>query len=265
MASYNNNRKPDINTGYPGFAYNFDATTQTCDVQLAIENLFIGMVDPYKLVKKDRLIKVPVRFIQGGSWSITHPVPDGTPVYVHFAQRGTSHYFVEGKDSAGLVNGKPAPQFSQLFSHNAAVAEVGLQPFTKAIKSFKSDVFELRNADRSQRITFNQDGSINLISGSANITLNKDGAITITSATQITAKAPKITLDGDTTVTKSLTVQGGAAISGGSSGQTFQITGDYIHKGNATQTGSFTLNGIKVDGHNHTNPEGGNTGPMKAG
>lgn len=257
MGSQNNNA-PDINTGYPGFAYNFDDKSQTCEVQLAIENLFIGMTEAFSLHKKQRLQKVSVKFTQGGGWSLTHPVPDGTPVYVHFAQRGITHWLAEGKDSAGLVNGKPAPAFSQLFSINAATCTVGNQPIPNAIKAFNNGVAEFRNADRSQRVTLDEAGGIQIVAGSATIVITKDGKIEIDSPTEAVIKAPKITLDGDTTVTKSLTVQGGAAISGGSAGQTVEVSGDVKH------TGSYELNGIKVDGHTHKEMGDGNdVGPMK--
>ena len=70
-------------------------------------------------------------------------------------------------------------------------------------------------------------------------------------------------MDGDTTVTKSLTVLGGMAVSGTKDGSTATFTGNFKMDGNMVQTGSLTLNGIKVDGHTHTNPEGGDVGPMK--
>jgi len=256
VASHNNNRLPDINTGYPGFAYNFNAKTQTCEVQLAIENLFIGMKDPYQIIKKKRLVGVPVQFIQGGGWSLTHPVPDGTPVYVHFAQRGISHWLAEGKEEAGLVNGKPAPAFSQLFSHNAATCTVGNQPLTKTIKDFNGAVAEFRNADRSQRVTLVGGGLIEIVSGDTYIHVQNGSVEVLTK--QTTIKSETITLDGDTTVTKSLTVLGGMSVSGGS-GETLKTTGNVVHNG------SYTLNGIKVDGHVHPNPEGGKVGPMEAG
>lgn len=256
MASHNNNRLPDINTGYPGFAYNFDDESQTCDVQLAIENLFIGMKDPYQLIKKEKLIGVPVQFVQGGEWSLTHPVPDGTPVFVHFAQRGVDHFVVEGKDEAGLLNGKPAPAFSQLYSQNAAFCEVGYQPIPRAIKGFNSKVAEFRNSDRSQRVTLAAGGLIEIVSGDTYIHVQNGSVEVVTQKTTI--KSPQIILDGDTTVTKSLTVNGGITASGGS-GQTFKITGNMV------QEGDFTINGTKVNGHSHSNPEGGKVGPMENG
>lgn len=267
MASNSNRQKaPDIHTGYPGFVYNFNPADQTCEVQLAIESLFVGMEDAYTVEVKQRLQKVPVQFIQGGGFSLTHPVPDGSPCYVHFAERGIQHWLAEGKATAGLNNGKPAPAFSQLFSHNAAVCIIGLQPLTSPIKSFTGGGIEVRNADRSVRMVINNGGAY-LIAGTSQIQILESGVINITGNTtlNVTAKgatvikAPTILLDSDVTVSKSLTVNGGMSVKGGTAGSTFNITGDIV------QTGSYTLNGIKVDGHNHTNPEGGNVGPMKTG
>jgi phage baseplate assembly protein gpV len=264
VASHNNNQNaPDINTSYPGFIYNFDPDSQTCEVQLAIENLFIGYVDAYKVEPKQRLQKVPVKFTQGGGWYFTHPVPDGTPCMVDFAQRGIDHWLFEAKDSAGMVGNKPAPAFSQLFSHESATCTVGTQPIPKAIPGFVNDVMELRNADRSQRLTLHKNGQVEIITGAAKITITKDSEITIEATSKATVKAPTITLDGDTTVTKSLTVQGGMAVSGGT-GASMSVTGNITYTGNMTQNGTFTLNGIVVNTHKHTNPEGGDVGPMKS-
>ena len=262
MASHSNNQKaPDINTGYPGHLYNFDPLSQTADVQIAIETLFVGMKDAYQLQKKKPLKHVPVNFVQGGGWSLTHPVPDGTPCYIHFAQRGIDHWLNENKSEAGLFNGKPAPAFGRLFSHLSAVAKVGYQPIPKAIPGFVPDVLELRNADRSMRVTLS-DGSAEIIAGSSKITISKDGDIVAETQTKATVKAPEIVLDGDTRVTKTLTVEGATSLNNGvnifgGTGSTMTLVGDIV------QVGSYSINGITVDGHVHSNPEGGNVGPMK--
>lgn len=268
MASNTNNqRAPDIHTGYPGFVYNFNPADQTCEVQLAIESLFVGTEDAYKIETKQRLQKVPVQFIQGGGYSVTHPVPDGSPCYVHFAERGIQHWLAEGKDKAGLNNGQPAPAFSQLFSHNAAVCIIGLQPLTSSIKTFATNGIEIRNVDRSIRLAITSAG-LYLICGTSTVSIAKNGAITVNGNTTLaittkgatTIKAPTIKLDSDVTVTKSLTVQGGMAVSGTLSGSTSSITGDMI------VTGDFTINGIKVNNHSHKEQGDGNdVGPMKAG
>jgi len=253
----NNQNAPDIHTGYPGFCYNFDPDSQTCDVQLAIESLFVSTSASYVLQKKDRLQNVPVQFIQGGGWSVTHPVLDGAPCYVHFSERGIEHWLAQGKDSAGLVLGQPAPAFSQLFSHNAAVCTIGTQPLNQTIGSFNPSAFEVRNADRSIRMTL-ADSSAVILAGSSTITITKDGEVAVVSSTQASVKAPQILLDGAVTITQSLTVQGGMAVSGGAAGSTFTING------NMQQIGSFTINGIRVDGHTHiSNSPGDDTGIMK--
>ncbi|APD19726.1 baseplate central spike [Pectobacterium phage PP101] len=261
MSSHNNNQNaPDINTSYPGHIYNFDAESQTCEVQLAIESLFIGHEESYSRYTKQRLQHVPVQFTQGGGWSFTHPIPDGTPCNVQFAQRGIDHWLFENKDEAGTIDGKPAPAFSQLYSHNAATCTVGTQPIPKAIPNFVGDVMEMRNEARSQRVTFHGNGRIELVAGSAKITINSSGEISIESPSKITATAPQIILDGATTITKTLSVQGGGA--GG--GAAVTMVGNIEHTGSTNQTGSLTINGVKVDGHNHiSNSPGQDTGPMK--
>lgn len=265
MASHSNSKLgTEINTGYPGHIFNFDPETQMCEVQLAIESLFTGHAVAYTVEKKQRLQNVQVQFIQGGGWSLTHGIPDETPCWVHFAQRGIDHWKAENKNEAGMVNGKPAPAFSQLFSMQAAQCTIGHQPIPKAIKDFQNSGMELRNADRSQRITLQADGLISIFTGNSEVRLNKNGSISITGSAQIIAKAPTIKLDGDVTVTKSLTVQGGMAISGSVGGQTATFTGNMVMNGNIVQTGTFTLGGIPVNNHKHTNPEGGDVGPMKA-
>lgn len=246
-----------MHTSYPGFVYGFDAATQTCSVQLAIDTLFTGMKDGYSFVPKKRLRNVPVQFVQGGGWSITHPVPDGTPCYVHFAMRGIEHWLAEGKDSAPPLNGKPSPAYSRMFSHLNAVCQIGYQPIPNAIPGFQTDVMEMRNADRSIRATLSG-SAIRIIAGSSLIRIDKSGDIQIETSTKATVKAPQIILDGATTVTKSLTVQGGMSVTGSVGGQTMSITG------NIAQQGSFTINGVKVDGHKHIgNGAGNDTGPMK--
>lgn len=259
MASHNNDPKmADLNTGYPGHVYNFDPKEQTCEVQLAIESLFTGYAEAYTLISKQRLVNVPVSFKGAGGFSVTHVVPDGTPCYVHFAQRGIEHWLTENKSSAGLTNGKPSPAFSQLFSHNNAVCEIGHRPLTETIKDFQDDGIEIRNEDRSQRVTLVGNGKIEIVSGSTKIYLNKDGELLIVSESKATCQAPAIELDGDTTVTKSLTVLGGMSVSNTtkSGGAAMSI------QGKTNFTGEVLVDGVKVNKHDHRNPEGGRVGPM---
>lgn len=241
----------ELNTSYPGHVFNFDATTQTCEVQLAIETLFMGYESAFTVVPKQRLQNVPVQFIQGSGFSLTHPIPDGTPCYVHFAQRGIDHWVNENSNTVGLnKNGSPNPQFSQKFSVLNAVCVIGIQPTPKAIKSFQTNSLEIRNEDRSQRVTLVDSGEIQIVTGSTKITVTPDGVVEIDAPNSTTVKSPQITLDGITTVTQALIVQGGMTVSGG--------TGASMNmKGNVIMQGSFSLNGIKVDGHTHISNEAG--------
>ncbi|MBG6242998.1 MAG: hypothetical protein EKE20_14770 [Candidatus Symbiopectobacterium sp. Dall1.0] len=240
----------DLNTSYPGFIYNFDINSQTADVQLAIESLYVGLDSSYQTIKKDRLKDVPVQVIRGGGWSLTFPVPDGTPCYVEFSQRGIEHWLMEGKDSAGLINGLPAPQFNQTFQANNAVATIGINPVTENIKSYQNNVAEFRNIDRSQRVTLHDNGVIEILSGSAVIKVNKDGDITATSDTEAIVKAPKIKLDGDTEVTKTLTVMGQSNLNGGVNIRTGSGANSAINIDGKMAITS-TINGVQVELHQH--------------
>lgn len=241
----------ELNTSYPGHIYNFDATTQTCEVQLAIETLFRGYESAFSVQKKERLQNVPVQFIQGSGFSLTHPIPDGTPCYVLFAQRGIEHWVNENSDSVGLnKNGTPNPQFSQKFSYNNAVCLIGLQPIPEAISDFQTNSMEIRNKDRSQRVTLVDGGDIQIKTGTTEILITPSGEVTITAPQSTTVKSPQIVLDGITTVTKALIVQGGMTVSGGS-GASMNMTGNIVMKG------TFSLNGINVNTHNHISNEAG--------
>jgi len=239
----------DLNTSYPGFIYNFDSTDQTAEIQIAIETLCIGLESGYTTATKHRLSKVPVQFFRGGGWSMTCPVPDGTPCYIHFAQRGIDHWLMEGKDKAGMLQGRPAPEFGQRYSYNNAVAVIGINPVTSPISNFSEDGMELRNAEHNQVISLKGDGTINIESGSTSISISKDGDITATTTSTATVKAEAIKLDGDVTATKSLTVMGesnlngGVNAKGGSGEASLNITG----KMEITQT----INGVQIETHQH--------------
>lgn len=233
MGSQNNSNKEDVQTCYPGFAYNFDPVTQLCEVQMAIEHIFVGVDEPYKLAVPDRIKRVQVQFAQGGGFAVTHPVPDGTPVLIHFATRGISHFKNRGATEAGFINGNPAPQFTQKFSFNNATCTVGNQPITTAIKDFNNEALELRNTDRSQRVSLLPSGSIEVVTGGVTINVTKDGQASIVTKS-LNVKADNMTFDGKATFTKDVDIAGEATV-----------------KGKAVST------------HLHTNPEGGLVGPMQ--
>lgn len=240
----------DINTSYPGFIYNFNPTDQTADVQLAIETSIIGLDGGFQLRQKQILRKVPVQFVRGGGWSLTFPVQDKTPCFVSFAQRGIDHWLVEGKENAGLLNGKPAPQFGQFFSLNNAVAHIGINPVTQSIGSFSMDGAELRNAEHDQVIALRNDGTISIETGSSILVISKDGNITATTTAQAVIKADGgIKLDGDVTATKTLTVagesnlNGGVNAKGGSGEASLNITGKMKITG--------PINNVQIESHQH--------------
>ncbi|MFZ4217072.1 Gp138 family membrane-puncturing spike protein [Enterobacter ludwigii] len=240
----------NMNTSYPGFIYNFDPATQTAEVQMAIETLFVGLDCCYSTKKKNRLQDVPVQFQRGGGWAMTFPIPDGTPCYVEFAQRGIDHWLIDGAEGAGLrSDGMPDYAFDEYFSVNNAVAHLGICPITAAISNFATDGAELRNADATQSIKLQDDGTISIKSASTTFVIKKDGDIVATTTAKAEIKAKSITLDGDTTVTKSLTVIGASNLNGGVSAK--GGSGDAVMNITGAMKITSTINGVQVESHQH--------------
>jgi phage baseplate assembly protein V len=105
------------------------------------------------------------------------------------------------------------------------------------------------------------------------ITVTTAATATVTAATSATVKAPKITLDGDTTVTKTLTVkqlltyQGGMAGSGGSYGASARVQGNIeVLQGDIKVFGGDILaDEISLKNHKHTEQgDGADTSAAKA-
>ncbi|MDK9366446.1 Gp138 family membrane-puncturing spike protein [Lelliottia wanjuensis] len=258
----------NLNTSYPGFIHNFNAENQTCEVQLAIENMYVSMGESgFQQVQREKLVDVPVQFVRGGGWSLTFPIPDGTPCYVHFAQRGIDHWLMEGKDSAGMITSSvPSPQFYQRFSHNNAVAIVGINPVTHSISSFATDGVELRNKDHDQVLSLKGDGSINLVTGSSTLNISKDGNVSVNTEAKAIIKADGgITLDGETTITKTLTVAGKSSLNGGvdaKGGEEGEASMNITGKMKITET----INDVQIETHLHPydwtdGPGNSNTSP----
>lgn len=100
-------------------------------------------------------------------------------------------------------------------------------------------------------VIFRAGGGID-VTAHGDLTATVGGAITAI-ASSATVRAPIIQFIGNMTITGNLFVSGGASVGGLSS------TG---LAGGTSLTGSVTVNGKTLDGHVHTDPQGGSTGPF---
>lgn len=97
------------------------------------------------------------------------------------------------------------------------------------------------------------------------VTVESD-TVTVNATTSITFTSPISTFNGPVAINGTLTVTGlisgagGLAIVGGSGAV---VTGNISSTGSIEAGTSLTVNGVEVLGHSHSNPEGGNVGPME--
>lgn len=213
-----------INTCYPARIISFDPLTQTAVVKLVIEKFFSNLDENYVADAAAELTDVPCHFPQGGGHAITMPVIAGDNCLVFFAQRGTDHWVYEDLDEAGSLADRPSPQHKRSHSQSDALALIGfgsgIIEKTKVITDFKPDAIEIRNVDRTQRVSLIVDskdievvtdtnltatiGGDVLATVTGNVVAIVDGDINSTSTNAtveatgvITLAAPNILLDGD--------------------------------------------------------------------
>ena len=198
----------DINTSYPARIVSFDAITQTATVKLVIERFFSDLDNKYVVIPTEELVDVPCHFPRGGGYSITMPVKVGDECLVFFAQRGIDHWLYEGKEETGGLLGRPSPQHKRRYDRSNALALIGFSAgileSISTIADFNIDAIEIRNADRTQRISLDitsKDISI-VTDTNLNATLGGDLTATCTNAivtatTNIIIKATNIKIDGD--------------------------------------------------------------------
>ena len=147
-----------MNTCYPARIISFDAVTQTAVVKLMIERYFSNLSANYQVLPTQELVDVPCHFPKGGGHAITMPVVAGDDCLVFFAQKGIDHWLYEGDEETGGLSGRPSPQHKRHNSLSDALALIGfgsgiVAETPKVITDFQVNAIEIRNEDRTQRIS----------------------------------------------------------------------------------------------------------------
>jgi hypothetical protein len=211
-----------MNTSYPARIVSFDPVTQTAVVKLMIERYFSNLDEEYIVLPTQELVDVPCHFPRGGGYSITMPVVVGDDCLVFFAQRGIDHWLYEGVEETGGLLERPSPQHKRRNSLSDALALIGFGSGIVAeeplvIKEYNIDAIELRNEDRSQRVSLVVDtGNIEIntstydklnvpvegeadavLQASSSIVMAKDGLITIDSLVSDTNQTLVINVEKD--------------------------------------------------------------------
>lgn len=181
-----------ILTHYPGKIISFDAVKQVAKVQVMREQYNNTLYSMYTEYDFPILQDVPVQFPQGGGYFLTFPVAAGDNCLLEFCDKGISHWLYEGSEKIGkFSSGIPKADYFRSYNINDAVCHVGFNPIPQAIKNFNASATELRNVDRTQRIT-----------------LNPSGLVEVVTPTELHVTAPESVLDGNLTINGNLHVTG---------------------------------------------------------
>lgn len=263
-------RLKELHTCLPGVIVAFDPEKQTAQVQPTIQRIFTEK----GAVNLPVCVDVPVQFPGGGDFFLTFPVKAGDECILWFSERAIDNWHMTG--------GTAPPAEYRLHDLSDGMAMVGLNNQLKKIPEFNPADVELRDRDRTVRVTMKHDGTIENVNPIGNTTLTAAGKYIINAPGGFEVHAPtslidsgqtthtgnvktdgNTAIDGTTLSKGTITGQGGMGITGsGSGGSTVTVTGSISHNGSLTNTGSVSSNGITLGTHTHSGvqPGGGSTG-----
>lgn len=249
-------RLKDLHTCMPGIIASFDPDKQTASVQPAIQRIFTEK----GAVNLPLCVDVPVCFPGGGDFQLTFPVKAGDECILMFSERAIDLWYSQG--------GTTQPSEYRLHDLSDGMAVVGINNQQKKLTDFNNTDVELRDRDRTVRVTMKHDGTIENVNETGSTILSAAGKFTINAPGGFEVNAPnslinstQTTMTGRTTSQGLLTYAAGmTGTSGGGAGTT--INGPIDHIGVYTNTGAVVSNGITVHTHTHTGIQPGpsNTG-----
>ena len=176
----------NYNTHLPGRIVEYFPDTQLATVRICNDGIYSTPEDDFLQDARPLLENVPVHTPGGGGWHMTFPVAVGDTCLLSFSQQGYDHWLYKDEDRAGeRSDGYPNTWAFRKFDLTDGFCMVGYNTLPRKITDYQDDASELRNSDRTQRVSLNEDGSVLVKAGTATIKLTKDGDIEIDSDTAI--------------------------------------------------------------------------------
>jgi hypothetical protein len=237
---------------FPARIVEFFPETCTANVLICAERCIQDADETNKVIGRKPIEEVPVHMPQGGGWSLTTPVKAGDTCMICFSQVGYDHWFYKDKDTAGLLAAVPKPHLRRKFSEDDGFCFVGFNPLTRVIKEYSANNLELRNEDRTQVISLDESGDINIKTDKV-INVECDEA-NIVAETKVTVTAPEVEVIAETKVVMSTPL--------------VEMSGDLKVSGNVdcgkTVTGTTDCigGGKSLKGHNHIGSPTAPVGPI---
>lgn len=178
-------RLKNLHTCLPGIIIQFDPAKQTAQVQPAVQRIFTEK----GVVNLPVCVDVPVVFPAGGIFALTFPVAPNDECLLWFSERCIDLWFTYG--------GVRPPAEYRLHDLSDGIALVGLSSLPRSLAAFQISAAELRNRERTFRITVTDAGDVELVNPSGSIKLLANGNVNI--------QAPTVAITGDVTVTGTVT------------------------------------------------------------
>ena len=187
----------------PARIVEYDAGNQTATVSVATKRVYSTSLVTDEQTDFGDLYIVPVHTLSGGSYAVTMPIQPGDSCLMLFSQFGYDHWLFNNKDDAGTVALDPPPWVNRKFSLQDGLCLVGFNTIPNAITDYSPEHAEFRNRLRTQYISLNSGGDIDIVGPAA-------GSLTLAGEYAVTA--PTTAWTGDVAVDGELDMLGNAIV-----------------------------------------------------
>lgn len=175
-----------LHVALPGVVQSFDASTQTAQIQLAI-NQSVDVNGQLKNLSFPLLHDVPVVLPRAGGFSLTMPITAGTEVLVIFADLCIDSWF----ESGGTNNNQASTRQHSL---SDAFAFVGTSSQPNVLSNYSTSSTQLRSDD-GQTVIDVANGTVTVKASTVNV---QSTNATVQASSSATVKASgTLTLEGD--------------------------------------------------------------------
>ncbi|CAH9012842.1 putative baseplate assembly protein [Vibrio phage 501E54-1] len=199
-----------------------------------------------------RLEKVFVRLPKFGGWKFKYPIQKGNEVVLHWSHKDLSK-FLDGDGS----------------SVSQSITEVG--ELEDCFVELGFGTRKNHNNPSLHNLILTQKATTITITPEGHISLTTDGDISTIAKGSHFLKSSHLTIDNSVTINENLSVGGTTTSTGVVTARSGVHASTYAGLGGGAANfavdiginGTVTINGVVVNTHTHTNPEGGDVGVMK--
>lgn len=176
-----------VSTSVPGHILTYDPAQQRAQVQIGIETVFTNGASD----SEPPIADVPVLFLGGTKYSLTHQIDPGDEGLIIFSQR-----CVDGWKQTGKIAVNPLSRFHSV--HDAFFIP-GFRPLPTKITGFANDGIRIQSRDGGHHVWIKSSGEIVAANGAAKFQMMPDGKVIINELCIInpdgTIEAPNVTFN----------------------------------------------------------------------